>query len=244
MNRNRERAVSPSSGITLVRGGQTVDEGFFESVLKVYTNLSNSSAVLVVFVVLVFAFVAEEAETDGPFEQILSLINNAFATSTSDTDKKILSLLQTVFKFFVTWKIRILLQGFIWLPSFARPSTNNYIISAVVSLLSFVLRGWSTWDFLILSQFHLVFSSVRKPSHKLFVFAIALLLFFVGVNFGDSPTVARGFTSPISKTSPPPPPPPPGVRTRRSTTSSVPTPTTPTPTPRPTLPPIVAKLKT
>ena len=139
---NQRNRVVDTTGLTVVKGGITANMGFLSSVLAAYTNLVNNIPVLITAIFLIFVWIAEENKTDGPLENIQSLLTDIKVEYS--WERQLVNLLEFLVKFLIKFKIQFIQVGFAWLPYFAKPSSNSMYLSILHSLTIFVMRKWSS----------------------------------------------------------------------------------------------------
>jgi hypothetical protein len=191
---DRTRLVN-NRGIQVIKGGQTVDQGFFSGIVAAYANLVNNPVVLILGAFLLFIYIAEEGQ-DGPLKILDNILKDLNGKATAGWEKGLLSLLIKLVAFLIKYKIQFVQLGFAWLPYLVKPSNNSLYLSIVHSLLIFLMRHWNHLLFILLSQSHFIFVSLRRPLHKLFIIVLTIVFLFVEVEIGGTvlnPAASRSF---------------------------------------------------
>lgn len=174
------------TGRNLIKSGQTLESGFFESILGVYSNLTQNPALLFSFGLVLFIVMAESKIITNyePIEKILASLK----TISADTKEPVFiqSLAKIgikLFTFILDNKIRFLSVLVTFLPYFAKPSTKNLVFISVIAfyVLFFPSQNWSLFQSALTSQIVLLFVCLRKPQFKFLILAIGLFLVF-GMN--------------------------------------------------------------
>ena len=186
---NQRNRVVDTTGLTVVKGGITANMGFLSSVLAAYTNLVNNIPVLITAIFLIFVWIAEENKTDGPLENIQSLLTDIKVEYS--WERQLVNLLEFLVKFLIKFKIQFIQVGFAWLPYFAKPSSNSMYLSILHSLTIFVMRKWSSVVFFLIANFHFLFLSLRSPTYKMVILIIAIFLLFVEINIAGKPLLDK-----------------------------------------------------
>lgn len=176
--------IMRSDGITYIKGGQYVNEGFMTAVMKSYSNLTNQPAALIFLIFMIFVFLSEYNTTTGPLEELNTRLDKIAKGGTNAFERSFANALVIVLKILVKYKAMFIKLGFVWFVYMVKPSSNNLYVCLVETFVIFLLRDWSVLSFVLLSQAHFIYTSVRTPSHKLFTFILAIVLIFLGVDIG------------------------------------------------------------
>lgn len=120
----RSRLVNQTTGIQVIKGGQTGNEGFFHAIVASYANLVNNPIVLIIGAVLLFTFIAEEGQL-GPLEHFRNAINNTLSPDTPGWERSLMNFTTKLLDFLIRYKSQFVITGFAWLSYLAKPSTNS-----------------------------------------------------------------------------------------------------------------------
>lgn len=172
-----DRAVN-EFGQVQIKGGTTLDDGFFQSVMNGYANLVNSPLALVAMVVGILGLILEVAQAHGPLQRAANLSATKL-NSEAGTTRIIHSFLHLVFKVAAPHSKFLYSAALIWSPYIAKPSKNNMIVSGILSVLV-AIHTFPAYDVIFVAQGYLLYTQVRNPKYRLFIFVVVLVLFFIG----------------------------------------------------------------
>nr|UDL14015.1 MAG: hypothetical protein [Xiangshan martelli-like virus 4] len=188
--RGRPRATESTTGITVVRGGNLLGTGLFQSIQDAYTNLNQNGFVIVYLGILGFASIAEFSKTTGPLE----LMKDALDAIVKDKkDHSLLInlaiLLSKLLGFMIANKFRFMALGWMWFPYFAKPSSKNFWVSLFLSLFAIFSVSLDIWEIFFISQAYYLWAALRNPTHKMIalIVGVFLLIIALDVNFHTSP---------------------------------------------------------
>lgn len=169
--------------IPVVRSSQSIDETFFNAVIKSYVNLSQNPVCLITLFILTLLLITE-LDTDGPLEQAIANIEE-LAKEKKSLPSKGLKAIVWVLTVLVKNKRTVFTFGFMWVPWLAKPSTKNLIVSSAFTVLIYANKHWENWDIILISQFYLVYTQIRNPLHKTIIIFVGLAVYWFGISFDD-----------------------------------------------------------
>lgn len=201
---NRERRLT-TQGVTVIRGGQTVNDSFFQATLSCYANIVYHPIAMYMLALAIMFALSEHHGTDGPLEVIKNIFVK-FADDDKEPDalRKIAKYMITVFTHLITYKDKYATLIFISVAPIAKPSTRNIIFASLITI-SLILGSFTLLEMFIFSQLFYLHVMYRNPTYKLLAVFAMVGLFFLDNFFTPStpespPTQTTTSKPPITTT--------------------------------------------
>lgn len=212
-NNNRERRLT-AQGVTIIRGGQTVNDSFFQATLSCYTNIVYHPIAMYMLALAVMFALSEHHGTDGPLE-VIKAIFVKFADDEKEPEalRKIAKYMITVFTHLITHKDKYATLIFISVAPIAKPSTRNIIFASLITV-SLILGSFTLLEMFIFSQLFYLHVMYRNPTYKLLAVFAMVGLFFLDNFF--TPSAPEPSSTPTTTNTPPLPTTTKSSRGRRS----------------------------
>lgn len=173
-----DRAVN-EFGQTQIKGGTSLNDGFFQSIINGYSNLVNTPLALSLIILGVMGLLLESVgNQNGPLERLLAACLSKADTS-SGLVKGLSLLIANIVKFLVPHKVLFFSSLMFWGPYAAKPSKNNLWISSVSTVL-IALFDFPALELIAIGQLYLCYTQVRNPKYRVLLFLITVVCFFIG----------------------------------------------------------------
>lgn len=173
--------VDMATGQKAIAGGQKVGAAFMESVWSSYMNLVYHPIALIVFAILWILVASELNGQTGPLEELQLKFQNVVDDSKEPFFlRKLATMIVWFLSLLITYKVKSVLLGFMWIPSIVKPSKRNYITSAIFTLFVIAMK-YNTVELLVIGQLWYLFVMLRSPSHKMAILALGIGVFFLGI---------------------------------------------------------------
>lgn len=174
----RERKLT-TQGVTIIRGGQTINDSFFSATLSCYSNIVYHPIAMYALAFAVMFVLSEHHGTDGPLEVIKSKVEE-FSNNQNEPDalRKIAQYALIILKHLITYKDKYAILIFLSIAPIAKPSKRNIIFAVMISV-TVVLGSFSLLEMFILSQLFYLHVMYRNPTYKLVAVLAMVSLFFL-----------------------------------------------------------------
>lgn len=181
----RERKLT-TQGVTIIRGGQTINDSFFSATLSCYSNIVYHPIAMYALAFAVMFVLSEHHGTDGPLEVIKTKVEE-FAANVNEPDalRKIAQYALIILKHLITYKDKYAILIFLSIAPIAKPSKRNIIFAVMISV-TVVLGSFSLLEMFILSQLFYLHVMYRNPTYKLMAVLAMVSLFFLDNFFTPS----------------------------------------------------------
>lgn len=174
-----ERAVN-EFGQAQIKGGTTLSDGFFQSIINGYSNLVNSPLALFLMVFGVVGLLLDATDNDhGPLERLLAMC--VAKSKTAGFIGGFASLLAKIISLLIPVKLAVFAFTMFWSPYMAKPSKNNMYISVAGSAFS-VLSTFPPVELVLLGQVYFCYTQVRNPKYKFIIILVGLFCFIIGAD--------------------------------------------------------------
>lgn len=181
VNETPRVAVIDGSGIQAIKGGQTVDIPFFDSVITAYSNLSNSPIIAITLLLAVLCALAEYNSSDGPLESIAKTLKSVIDNSAnSGIVINIARFILYVDEQLIANKVIAISSLLFWIPYFAKPSEKHMRVSAALTLWV-VIKPTDLFADLLLSQLYFLYTQLRNPKVKFMLLVFGISVFVIGM---------------------------------------------------------------
>nr|QTW97852.1 hypothetical protein [Riboviria sp.]UUG74083.1 MAG: hypothetical protein [XiangYun hepe-virga-like virus 5] len=172
-----ERALN-KFGQTYIKGGSALGEGFLDSIITAYSNLTASPFAVVVMVIGALGLLALHNLTHGPLELLaikLADHNHELSAAHKSFNSFVLIVVTNLLKIRVAVYTSMLFSG----PYIAKPSRRSLVMAVLLSL-TLILVSFTTFEVLALSQLFLLETQLRNPRHKAVIWLISFILILIG----------------------------------------------------------------
>nr|BBQ04464.1 hypothetical protein 3 [Culex pseudovishnui negev-like virus] len=182
----RERKLT-TQGVTIIRGGQTINDSFFSATLSCYSNIVYHPIAMYALAFAVMFVLSEHHGTDGPLEVIKAKVEE-FSENKNEPDalRKIAQYALIILKHLITYKDKYAILIFLSIAPIAKPSKRNIIFAVMISV-TVVLGSFSLLEMFILSQLFYLHVMYRNPTYKLVAVLAMVSLFFLDNFFTPTP---------------------------------------------------------
>lgn len=121
----RERKLT-TQGVTIIRGGQTINDSFFSATLSCYSNIVYHPIAMYALAFAVMFVLSEHHGTDGPLEVIKARVEE-FSNNTNEPDalRKAAQYALIILKHLITYKDKYAILIFLSIAPIAKPSKRN-----------------------------------------------------------------------------------------------------------------------
>lgn len=186
-----------AAGQQVIKGGSTVDAGFFQSIQDAYANVTQNAPALIYTIFVVMVSAAEIHEGEGMLENI------AYALQEAKNDPNELrwvttlaGLLLHVVKILVNHKLKFCMISWVWIPFLFKPSTKNMWVSAVLSLFVLISKSLDFIEIIAISNLFFLWASMRNPTHKLIIVLVGVGVFVYAMGIEVKPKKVIGGSTP------------------------------------------------
>lgn len=167
-----------SSGPTrMIKGGQTIGEGFSQSIIAAYSNAAQNPLIFALYVVAIACMVASLTGVDSPLEVVQKEANaTATARGTNVAVKSICVALVRLLGILNKYEYIFINTTMLTVPYFLKPSNKNLYISIFFTGLVIAFSSISYVVIFLLTQVWFLFTQLRNPTYKLTISAVVVLL--------------------------------------------------------------------
>lgn len=167
-----------SSGPTrMIKGGQTIGEGFSQSIIAAYSNAAQNPLIFALYVVAIACMVASLTGVDSPLEIVQKEANaTARAGGTNVAVKSICLAVVQLLGVLNKYEYIFINTTMLAVPYFLKPSNKNLYTSIFFIGLVLVFSSIGYVVVFLLTQVWFLFTQLRNPTYKLTISAIVIML--------------------------------------------------------------------